>query len=126
MKKSRYLLAALLLLNMQAFTQVYSEKVGGKKHQAVADSIKQSQWPYMLPIWGKKVTALGFKLPYPAGVNINYLWQKSDLVIEDLSIGFNGGPMHSLDEIIRFNKAQSEAKAVNIRPDVWVLPFLNV
>jgi hypothetical protein len=47
-------------------------------------------------------------------------------VIEDLSIGFNGGPTHSLDEIIRFNKAQSEAKAVNFRPDVWILPFLNV
>jgi hypothetical protein len=126
MKQFRFLLAGLLLFNVQAFSQVYSDKVVGQKNQNAADSIKKSEWPYMLPIWGKKVTALGFKLPYPAGMNVNYLWQKSDLVIDDLSIGFNGGPMHNLDEIIRFNKAQSEASAVNIRPDIWILPFLNL
>jgi hypothetical protein len=126
MKKIWLLLVGIFLLSCTAFSQVYSDKVVGQKNQAVADSIKNSAWPYMLPIWGKKVTALGFKLPYPAGVNINYLWQRSDLVFEDLSIGFNGGPLHSLDEIIRFNKAQSEALALNFRPDIWVLPFLNV
>jgi hypothetical protein len=126
MKKIQFFLYAVLLLNIHSYSQVYSDKVVGEKNQAVADSIKKSEWPYMLPIWGKKVTELGFKLPYPAGLNINYLWQESELVIEDLSIGFNGGPMQSLDEVVRFNKAVSEAKAFNLRPDVWVLPFLNV
>jgi hypothetical protein len=126
MKKLRFLLTGFLFLNLHAFSQVYSDKVVGEKNQAASDSIKQSHWPYMLPIWGKKVTELGFKLPNPAGLNINYLWQESDLVIEDLMIGFNGGPMYDLDEIVRFNKAKSEAIAVNIRPDVWVLPFLDV
>ena len=126
MKKIRFLLAGFLLLGSQSFSQVYSDKVVGDKNQAIADSIKKSEWPYMLPIWGKKVTELGFKLPFPAGLNINYLWQQSDLVIDDLSIGFNGGPQHNLDEIVRFNKAVSEATAINLRPDVWVLPFLNV
>jgi hypothetical protein len=57
---------------------------------------------------------------------VNYLWQKSDLVLENLYVGFNGGPMYNLDEIVRFNEAVSEASAVNIRPDIWILPFLNV
>src|SRR5688572_27976477 len=104
MKKIKFLLPVLLLLNIHSYSQVYSDKVVGEKNQAVADSIKKSEWPYMLPIWGKKVTELGFKLPYPAGLNINYLWQESDLVIEDLLIGFNGGEMHDLDEVVRFSK----------------------
>ncbi len=106
--------------------QVYSDKVVGKKNAQVIDSIKASVYPYVLPIWGKKATERGFKLPYSAGLGINYLWQKSDLVIENLALGFNHGPMHSLNEVVRFNAATSEAAGVNFRPDVWVLPFLNV
>jgi hypothetical protein len=47
-------------------------------------------------------------------------------VLENLQIGFNGGPKYNLDEVVRIDKAVSEAHIVNIRPDVWVLPFLNV
>jgi len=32
----------------------------------------------------------------------------------------------NLDEIVRFNKAVASASAINFRPDIWVLPFLNV
>jgi hypothetical protein len=126
MKSFFFIWAVMIFLQLPVTAQVYSDKIVGEKHQSTADSIKKSEWPYMLPIWGKKVTALGFKLPYPAGMNLNYLWQRSDLVIEDLLIGFNGGPKYDLDEIVRFDKAQSEAKALNFRPDIWVLPFLNV
>jgi hypothetical protein len=68
MNKFRFLLTALLLLNMQVFSQVYSDKVVGDKNQAKADSIKASHWPYLLPIWGKKVTELGFKLLFMAEI----------------------------------------------------------
>jgi hypothetical protein len=33
---------------------------------------------------------------------------------------------HSLDEIIRFENATASANALNIRPDFWLFPFLNV
>jgi hypothetical protein len=92
----------------------------------VIDSIKLREYPYLLPIWGKKVTKLGFDLPYPAGVNLNYFWQESKLVLSNLNVGFNNGPMHNLDEIIRFNDATAAAKAFNIRPDIWLFPFLNI
>ena len=34
--------------------------------------------------------------------------------------------MYPLDEIIRFNSAVATTNGVNIRPDLWVFPFLNV
>jgi len=98
----------------------------GKKNADLIDSLKNSEYPYFLPIWGKKVHKKGYNLPYSAGVNVNYMWQRSAMVIENLSIGFNGGPKQNIDQVVRMNDAISEANIVNIRPDFWVLPFLNV
>jgi hypothetical protein len=83
-------------------------------------------YPYALPIWGAKAAARGYDLPYSAGFGVSYLWQKSDLIIENLFAGFNNGPMYDLDEIVRFNGAVATASAINFRPDIWILPFLNV
>jgi opacity protein-like surface antigen len=109
-----------------AFAQVYTNKEVGKKNAELVDSLKNSEYPYLLPILGKKVSKLGYNLPYSAGIGVNVFWQKSDLVIENLKVGFNNGPLKELDEIIRFNEAVSEATAINVRPDIWLLPFLNV
>jgi hypothetical protein len=125
----RNLIAVLLLmfcLVSQTVGQVYTNKVVGKKNEALKDSIMAKPYPYSLPIWGAKVAARGYDLPYSAGLGVNYLWQESHLIIEDLLVGFNNGPMYDLDEIVRFNDAISTASAVNFRPDIWVLPFLNV
>ncbi len=106
--------------------QVYSNKEVGKKNEATIDSLKKSEYPYLLPIWGAKVTAMGYKLPYSAGIGINYMWQESDIVIDNLMVGFNNGPMYNLDEIIRFDNSVATAQGLTIRPDIWVFPFLNV
>jgi hypothetical protein len=100
--------------------------VVGKKNEALLDSLKVVEYPYALPIWGEKATQKGFQLPYSAGVSVNYFWQKSDLTIDNLQVGFNNGPMYNLDQIIRFNSAVAEASALNVRPDIWLFPFLNV
>ncbi len=34
--------------------------------------------------------------------------------------------MYNLDEIIRFNDAKAATGALTLRPDVWILPFLNI
>ena len=34
--------------------------------------------------------------------------------------------MHDLNEVVRFNNATSTANGLNFRPDIWLLPFLNV
>jgi hypothetical protein len=34
--------------------------------------------------------------------------------------------MYDLDEIIRFNNSTARADVLTLRPDIWVLPFLNI
>jgi hypothetical protein len=126
MKKNLLLLIVVVASINQLVAQVYTNKEVGAKNQQLIDSLKLTEYPYALPILGAKATKAGFNLPYSAGLGINYLWQKSDLIIEDLLVGFNNGPMYDLDEIVRFNGATATASAFNIRPDIWILPFLNI
>ena len=126
MKKLLSVLVLTLILANQSFGQVYSDKVVGQKNVALKDSIKTKPYPYALPIWGEKVAAMGYDLPYSAGLGVNYFWQESDILISDLLVGFNNGPMYDISEIVRINSAVSTASSVNFRPDIWVFPFLNV
>lgn len=120
--------AAILLFSASTslFAQVFSNKEVGRKNQELADSLKKSEYPYALPIWGEQATKAGFDLPYSAGISAQYFGQRSDLIIENLMVGFNGAEMIDCDEIVRFDKAKSRSDGLSIRPDVWVFPFLNV
>ena len=126
MKKILLALTIAFVFVIQTFGQVYTNKEVGKKNQELADSLKKSEYPYILPIWGAKATAKGYNLPYSAGVSVNYFTQKSELIIQDLFVGFNNGPMYDLDEVIRFDNSTAYASALTVRPDVWILPFLNI
>ncbi len=106
--------------------QVFSNKEVGKKNEELIDSLKKKDYPYSLPIWGDKATAAGYDLPYSAGLSAQYFTQVSDLILENLMIGFNNSPMVNMDEIIRFDKAKATASAFTVRPDIWLFPFLNV
>jgi len=114
------------ILSSIVFAQVFTNKEIGKKNAVFIDSLKKSEYPYSLPILGAKATKAGYNLPYSAGVSINYFWQVSDLIIDNLQVGFNNGPMYNLDEIVRFDKAKTTASATTIRPDIWLFPFLNI
>ena len=109
-----------------AHAQVFSNKEVGAKNAALADSLRHSEYPYALPIWGDKATRRGYSLPYSAGFSLQYFGQKSDLVIDNLMVGFNNGPMYGLDGIVRFDKARATSNGLSLRPDVWLFPFLNV
>ena len=120
------LIFLLAILSSVVFAQVFTNKEVGKKNAVFIDSLKKSDYPYSLPILGAKATKAGYNLPYSAGVSINYFWQVSDLIIDNLKVGFNNGPMYNLDEIVRFDKAVTTASATTIRPDIWLFPFLNI
>jgi hypothetical protein len=124
----RIVLFFFLTSGLSGYTiaQVYTNKIVGEKNIALSDSIIAKPYPYVLPIWGSKASRLGFDLPYSAGMSVNYFWQQSDMIIENLFVGFNNGPMYNLQEIVRFSGATASASAVNFRPDIWVFPFLNV
>ena len=123
MIKNFLLLGVTLFIAFSASTQVYSNKPVGK-NKIETDTI--SKYKYLLPIWGEKVHAKGFDLPYSAGLGVNYLWQESGLIINELNVGFNNNEPYDLDDIIQFNDATARSQGVNFRPDIWVLPFLNV
>lgn len=122
MKRTSIVLCLIILACVPSFGQVYANKDLPLK----IEPPKIEDYPYMLPIWGKKAAALGFQLPLSAGIGANYIWQESELIIDNLMVGFNNGPMQNLDEIIRFDNATAGANAVNVRPDIWLFPFLNV
>jgi len=117
---------SILFLTGNAFSQVKANKMVFQSDSSRIDSLKRAEYPYVFPIWGDKVQKLGIELPLSAGLGINYVWQESDLVISNLGVGFNNQPMIELDEVIRFNNAQASLSGINIRPDLFVLPFLNV
>lgn len=106
--------------------QVFTNKEVGKKNEALIDSLKSSEYPYKLPIWGDKATKAGFNLPYSAGLSVQYFGQVSDLIIDNLQVGFNNGTMYNMDDIVRFDEARATASAITVRPDIWLFPFLNV
>ena len=130
-KTKQFLRKAILMfflatLSSIVFAQVFTNKEVGKKNAVFIDSLKKSEYPYSLPILGAKATKAGYDLPYSAGLSSQYFWQVSDLVIDNLQVGFNNGPMYNLDEIVRFNKAKTTASALTVRPDIWLFPFLNI
>lgn len=115
-----------LFISASGFAQVYTNKPVGKKNAEYTDSLKKTEYPYVLPIWGAKAVKKGFDLPYSAGISINALFQTSDLVLENLKVGFNNKEKIDLDGIVRFNKAQASTSSVSFRPDFWLFPFLNI
>ncbi len=116
----------LQLLSQIGFAQVYSNKPAPRKQSDLIDSISKTEYPYILPILGAGATKKGFELPYSAGISMQYFQQVSDLIIENLRVGFNGDTMYNIDNIVQFDKAVATAGAITIRPDVWLFPFLNV
>ena len=120
------LILASLFHSAPAGAQVFTNKEVGKTGRAIADSLSHTPYPYVLPIWGAKAQKLGFTLPLPAGLSVQYFGQRSDIVIENLMVGFNNGPLYNLDGLVRFDETRASSDGLSLRPDVWVFPFLNV
>ena len=93
MKHSVIIIFLFIGYSTQSFAQVYTNKEVGKKNIGIVDSLSIAEYPYALPIWGDKATSKGFSLPYSAGLSIQYFGSKSDILIDNLKVGFNNGPM---------------------------------
>jgi len=117
-----------LLFGTNSFSQYANTKVRSK-HEAYTDSLKKIEYNYVFPIWGQKIYQKGFDIPYPAGAMLNYIWMKQSLIMENLQLGFTGTgidiPLTPV-EFIEFGQNTNTSQSFNVRPDLWVLPFLNV
>ncbi|MFV0589960.1 MAG: hypothetical protein ACK5M7_01125 [Draconibacterium sp.] len=85
-----------------------------------------AKYPYKFPILGSKAFEKGFNIPYPAGGMLNYFTAKQDVVIPEIAIGFNNSEMLDLTDLLEFGTVNAHATSLNVRPDLWVLPFFNV
>ncbi|GAB1307691.1 hypothetical protein KH5_03740 [Urechidicola sp. KH5] len=122
MKLLKLLFGALAILLLQS-NPVYSQTI---------DSTQiGKEYPYVLPILGKKAYAKGYELQKPFGVMIGSVFNKQGLVLEDFEMAFSndGTPpdqYFALDGILDFGPSEGRINTINARIDAWILPFLSV
>lgn len=111
-----------------SFSQYASTKIKSK-HEAYTDSLKQVEYDYIFPILGQGAYRKGFDIPYPAGLMANYMWMKQNLIFDNMQLGIKTDnldiPLTDV-EFIEFGENTNTSYAYNVRPDLWILPFLNV
>ena len=93
---------------------------------ALQDSVEADDWDYLFPLWGRKVVAKGFELPLPVGLNVQYLYNYSGLDIGNLQLGANDQGFTDVSDFIDIGQSTVVTHSLQFRPDLWVLPFLNV
>lgn len=78
-----------------------------------------------LPFLAREVLDLGFELPHPYGAQLIGYWQEQDLILENLSISINGGPVKEID-FVDFETPSVTNVTAQAKLDAWVFPFMNV
>lgn len=91
------------------------------------------EYPYALPLLGKKAYTRGYKLPLPHGIMINSVFNKQNLVLENMELAFlpNGAPLGEDDyldfsEIIEFGPSTGRINTLSFRASTWILPFFAI
>lgn len=78
-----------------------------------------------LPVWADDVRKMGFELPKTYGISVIGLIQDAEMQINDIGVG----GISVVDDVPLLqrlgNKADSAITTVQLRGDVWLLPFLN-
>jgi hypothetical protein len=117
-----------MLINYTASGQ-FSSKKFKPKHEAYTDSLKQVEYNYVFPFWGQGAYKKGFDIPYPAGIMANFMWLKQGVVIDNMQLGIKTDekdiPLTPVD-FIEFGDNTNVTYTMNVRPDLWIFPFLNV
>lgn len=79
-----------------------------------------------MPIWGDKVAREhGYELPLPLAVSGSMFSETANFNVPSVSIG-RGAGMLNIDPLVRVSNVRISETAWTVRPDCWVLPFLNL
>ena len=117
------------LLFMQTAQAQYTSKRVKSKYQAYTDSLKNVEYNYIFPILGQGAYEKGFDILYPVGIMGNFMWMKQGILIDNMQLGLQTSdqdiPLTEVD-FIEFGNNINTSYTVNIRPDLWIFPFLNV
>ncbi len=77
------------------------------------------------PLCGKKRRDMGHDLAMPFGVTADYHYYKQYYLANDLQLIFDSTGLKAVGEAAIQNSTVSEKRLI-FRPDVWILPFLNI
>ena len=93
----------------------------------------KGEYPYLLPILGKKAHDRGYRLQLPHGLSIGTIFTRQSLVLENFRFAFARGDelpdfekYDPLAELIQFGPSEGRINTLNFRFDTWLLPFLSV
>lgn len=103
-----------------------AQKVFNETHDAYFDSLRNYDYPFALPFLGKGAYKQGYDLPYAYGLSAIYFTQTQQINITQISVGFNGSEQIDFSNVIGFGPTIATTHAYTVRPDIWVLPFLNL
>jgi hypothetical protein len=99
------------------------------KYNHYIDSLKKHEYKYIFPIGGQLSYRKGFDIPYPAGIMTNGFWMEQNLSLGDFQLGLLTPnldiPLTPVD-FIQFGDVKNTTYSFNVRPDLWVFPFLNI
>ncbi len=128
-KVQHLIFLSFLFFGMSIVHAQYATTKVNDKHQAYVDSLKQVKYDNVFPILGQKVYEKGFDIPYPTGLMVNYFYLKQGIIIDNMRLGIKTDnldiPLTGVN-FIEFGENITTASTVMFRPDIWVLPFLNV
>lgn len=106
--------------------QTASIKATHPKYKAYVDSLKNAEYNYTFPIWGERVYKKGFDIPYPAGIMVNSFVASQKMLIDEIGLGVNNSEIIDFSGLITFSDIEASIVNINVRPDLYVFPFLNV
>jgi hypothetical protein len=123
MLKKTILIIGLVFINLG-----FSQGVPNSETRPRKDSVEYKEYPYVFPVWGQKLTNKGIKFPLPIGISANYVYSEMDLEITRFTLSIGDVDLSSIvnEENLNFTSVSAGVNAINIRPDFYVLPFLNI
>lgn len=116
----------LLLIGFSYLKAQFNSKITSDKYVDYVDSLKDIEKPYVFPIWGEKVQAMGYDLPLPVGLMAGFMHLNQDLNIENLAVGFGSSELVDISELVVFDQINARTDVFTFRPDLWIFPFMNI
>jgi hypothetical protein len=81
--------------------------------------------PRRLPFLGEEARKRGYELPLPFGAGGVYYHLSRQIDVTEVRLGRNGAPLEAVNDFVDLG-SEAVVDNVNVKFDVWLLPFLNV
>ena len=94
-------------------------------HSGGALAADPADKPHRLPFLGEEARKRGIELPATFGIGVVYYHLDRAILISDVRVGRNGEAPQSVSDFAQLGSS-SRVDNVNLKADVWILPFLNL